>query len=69
MLFMLNRLSNEINAMPGTQTFSHFPRLDKNKEDIEGKVCMASVELKRTDGHLFRKMTIALAIYLTNVCH
>lgn len=49
--------------------FSHFYRVDRNKGDIERKVCMDSVQLKRVDGHLFRKMTTALVIHLTNVYH
>lgn len=51
------------------QHFSHFSRFDRNKGDIERKVCMDSVELKRVDGHLFRKMTTAQVIHLTNVYH
>lgn len=69
LLFMMKRLSNGINAMPGTGIFSHLSRVDRNKGDIEIKVCMDFVELKRADGHLFRKMTTALVIYLTNVYH
>lgn len=67
--FMMKRLSNGINAMPGTSIFSHFSRVDRNKGDIERKGCMDFVELKRVDGHLFRKMTSALVIHLTNVSH
>lgn len=55
--------------MPGTGIFSHFSIVDRNKGDIERKVCMDSVELKRVDGHLFRKMTTALVIHLANVYH
>lgn len=49
--------------------FSHFSRVDRNKGDIERKVCIDSVELKRVDGHLLRKMTTAQVIHLTNVYH
>lgn len=69
LLFMMKRLSNGINAVPGTCIFSHFSRADRNKGDTERKVCMDSVELIRVDGHLFRKMTTALVIHLTNVYH
>lgn len=69
LLFMMKRLSNGINAVPGTGIFSHFSIVDRNKGDIERKVCMDSVELKRVDGHLFRKMTTALVIHLANVYH
>jgi len=51
-------------------TFFHIVlALDRNKGDIKQNVCMGSVEPRRVDGHLFRKMTIAWAIHLTNVCH
>lgn len=47
LLFMMKRLSNGINAMPGTGIFSHFSRADRNKGDIERKGCMDSIKLKR----------------------
>jgi hypothetical protein len=60
----------KINPMPVTGIFFlFFSKLDRNKGDIKRNICMGSVELKRVDGHLFRKMTIALVIHLTNVSH
>ena len=49
--------------------FSHFSRVDRHEGDIERKVCMDSVELKRVNEHPFRKMTRTMAIHLTNVYH
>lgn len=69
LLFMMKRLSNRINAVPGTGIFSYFSRVDRREGDIERKVCMDSVELKRVNEHLFRKMTRTMTIHLTNVYH
>lgn len=41
--------------------------VDRNKGDIKRNVCMDSVDLRRVDGHLFRKMKIAWVVHLTNV--
>ena len=51
-------------------TFFHIVlAVDRNKGDIKRNVCMDSVDLRRVDGHLFRKMKIAWVIHLANVCH
>lgn len=41
-------------------TFFHIVlAVDRNKGDIRRNVCMDFVDLRRVDGHLFRKMKIA----------
>lgn len=64
---MMKRFFNGINVVFGIGIFFYFFIVDRNKGDIERKVCMDFVELKRVDGYFFRKMIIVLVIYFVNV--